>query len=168
MKHDLHFMLDEVTLIKLKEISITMNIKTISGTIEAIIDFLTPYLEINQFEFQNFESRYKKIANPSEKRHHVHAYLPERIYRQLKEMHQYLNFYSLAQILREIIKIYLKDYAENGLKKVVKKYEKIKKIWKEKKGIKNGVEFFYDNCHYRMYRFAELLSNMIIISIHIQ
>ena len=73
MKHDLHFMLDEVTFKKLKEISKTMNIKTISGTIEAIIDFLTPYLEKNQIEFQDNESRYKRIANPIEKRHYIHA-----------------------------------------------------------------------------------------------
>ena len=141
MNHDLHFMLNELTLEKLMEISRELNIKTISGTIVAIIESLTPYLEKNQIEFQNRESRYKQIANPSEKRHHIHAYLPENIYRQLKEMHQYLNFYSLAQILREIIGIYLKDFVENGLKKIVKKYEKIISRWNVRKAMKKGRSF---------------------------
>jgi hypothetical protein len=141
MNHDLHFMLNEMTLKKLMKISRAMNIKTISGTIVAIIEFLTPYLEKNQIEFQNRESRYKQIADPDEKRYHIHAYLPEKIYRQLKELHQYLNFYSLAQILREIIEIYLKDFFKNGLKKVVKKYQKVIRMWKMKKVMKKGGEF---------------------------
>jgi hypothetical protein len=141
MNHDLHFMLNELTLKKLMEISRALKIKTISGTIVAIIEFLTPYLEKNQIEFQNRESRYKQIADSSEKRHHVHAYIPENIYRKLKELHQYLNFYSLAQILREIIEIYLKDFFKEGLKKVVKKYEKIIKRWNVRKEMKKGGAF---------------------------
>jgi hypothetical protein len=141
MNHDLHFMLNDLTLKKLIEISKALKIKTISGTIVAIIEFLTPYLEKNQIEFQNRESRYKQIADQSEKRHHIHAYIPENIYRKLKELHQYLNFYSLAQILREIIEIYLKDFFKCGLKKVVKKYEKVKRMWKMRKVIKKGGAF---------------------------
>ena len=65
MNHDLHFVLNELTLGKLMEISRALKIKTISGTIVAIIRLLTPYLEKNQIEFQNRESHYKQIANPS-------------------------------------------------------------------------------------------------------
>ena len=48
MNHDLHFMLNELTLEKLMEISRELKIKTISKTIVAIIELLTPYLEKNQ------------------------------------------------------------------------------------------------------------------------
>ena len=52
-----------------------------------------------QKQLTKAKSHYKRIANPVEKRHHLHAYLPERIYRQLKEMHQYLfNYYSFDKL----------------------------------------------------------------------
>jgi hypothetical protein len=96
-------------------------------------------MEKIQTEFQNRESRYKKIAGDKEKRYHIHVYIPEAMYRQLKQMHEYLNFYSMAQILREIIEIYLRELLNNGIKKTVKKFmgiirnwEKRKFVWKDK------------------------------------
>jgi uncharacterized Fe-S radical SAM superfamily protein PflX len=43
--------------------------------------------------------------------------------------------------LREIIEIYLKDFFKCGLKKVVKKYEKVIKKWKLRKVMKKGGAF---------------------------
>jgi hypothetical protein len=141
MTHELHFMLNEKKLEELIKISDEMNIKSISGTIVAIFERLLPYLEKNQIEFQNRKSKYKLIANLKEKRHHVHVYLPEKLYRHLKELHQYLNFYSLAQILREIIAIYFEDFFKFGMKKAMRKYKNIMRMWKIRKVMKKDSEF---------------------------
>jgi hypothetical protein len=141
MTHELHFILNQKKLEKITEISVAMNIKSISGTIVAIFEKLMPYLEKSQIEFQNRKSEYKVIADLKEKRCHLHVYFPEKLYRHLKELHQYLNFYSLAQILREIIEIYLKDFFKSGMKKVIKKYDNIKRIWNDIKSRQIGYEF---------------------------
>jgi hypothetical protein len=98
MNHELHFILNEKTLKKLIEISLEMKIKSVSGTVVAIFDRLIPYLEKKQIEFQNRKSEYKLVADLKEKRCHVHAYLPEKLYRRLKELHQYLNLQSCSNI----------------------------------------------------------------------
>jgi uncharacterized Fe-S radical SAM superfamily protein PflX len=43
--------------------------------------------------------------------------------------------------LREIIEIYLKDFFKIGIKKVLRKYEKARKLWDIKKMKQRGCEF---------------------------
>ena len=53
-------------------------------------------------------SRYKAVCpNPDEVREHMHVYLPERLYRELKLLHQDLNFFSIAQMVREFLAWFL-------------------------------------------------------------
>ena len=112
MNHEFHFKLDEDTFRKLKYVSERMNIKTMSKTIVVILNHLLPDFEKNQIEFHNKKSRYRKIADPKYIRSSIHAYILDDIYRQLKSFHQYFNYYSLAQILREIIEIFIRDFMD--------------------------------------------------------
>jgi hypothetical protein len=110
-----------------------MKLKSISKTVVEIIKSLLPELEKYQTEFQNRDSRYKKIAGDREKRLHIHAYMPESLYRQLKQIHDCLNFFSMGQILREIIEIYLKEFVDNGIVNTVNKFVRSMKEWERKK-----------------------------------
>ncbi|MBN2441425.1 MAG: hypothetical protein JXJ04_08760, partial [Spirochaetales bacterium] len=38
---------------------------------------------------------------------HVHVYVPDELYRELKLLHQDLNFYSIAQLVRELLDFFL-------------------------------------------------------------
>ena len=68
--------------------------------------------------------------NPDEMREHVHAYLPVDLYRELKLIHQDLNFFSIAQILRGFLEVFLalvEKFGDNilqELKSMYKQWEK--------------------------------------------
>ena len=75
-------------------------------------------------------SKYMPVSNnPEEIREHVHAYLPADLYRELKLIHQDLNFFSIAQILRGFLKVFLvlvEKFDENifqELKNMYKQWE---------------------------------------------
>jgi hypothetical protein len=53
-------------------------------------------------------SRYKAVCpDPDEVREHMHVYVPEELYREMKLLHQDLNFYSIAQMVREFLEWFL-------------------------------------------------------------
>jgi hypothetical protein len=130
MKFDMHLVINEKMLKRLDNTTERMKLKTSSATIVAIFNLFLPYLENNQIKFKNNESKYRLIANLKEKRRHIHAYVPEDIYMRLKLLHGYSNFYSVAQILREIIKIYLKECYGYGIEKTLRKLENLGNRWK--------------------------------------
>jgi hypothetical protein len=141
MKFDMHFVINERLLKRLDKTTGRMELKTRSATIVAIFNLLLPYLEKNQIKFKNHESKYRLVAGIKEKRCHVHAYVPEEVYMRLKEMHEYSNFYSIAQILREIIRIYLKECFKLGIDEALKKLENLKEMWKTMKKGRIGKKF---------------------------
>jgi hypothetical protein len=136
MKFDMHFVVNERLLKRLDKTTGKMKLKTRSATIVAIFNLLLPYLEKHQIKFKNNESKYRLVADLKETRRHIHAYVPEEVYRRLKELHEYSNFYSIAQILREIIKIYLKKCFKLGVEEAVKKLESLKRKWEMVKKMK--------------------------------
>jgi hypothetical protein len=141
MTYELHIVLNEKLLSDLKKHSRRLNSKSVSSAIVEIFEKYLPYLEKTQIEFQNRKSSYKLIADLKEKRKHVHVYFPEKYYRKLKELHQYINFYSIAQIIREIIELYLKECFKNGIELTLKKIELIKKNWEKRKLMRKGKEY---------------------------
>jgi hypothetical protein len=141
MKFDMHFVINEKLLKRLDKMTEKMNLKTRSATIVAIFNLFLPYLEKKQIKFKNNESKYRLVADLKETRRHVHAYVPEEVYRRLKELHEYSNFYSIAQILREIIRIYLKECFKLGIEEAVSKLEKLKKKWEMMKKMRQGKIF---------------------------
>ena len=62
-------------------------------------------------------------GDPDEIREHAHVYFPEDEYRRLKLMHQDLNYFSIAQLLRSFLKFFIdlvKEYGENVYQKLKK------------------------------------------------
>ena len=129
MAYDLHLILNEKLLLNLRKISKIEKTKSISGTIVAIFNRLSPVLKKYQAEFQNRKSRYKLVANLKEKRHNFHVYFPEEMYMKIKVLHEYLNFYSMAQIVREVLQLYLKEFFSRKPYKTRKKIISLHKRW---------------------------------------
>jgi hypothetical protein len=71
--------------------------------------------------------------NPDEIREHVHAYLAEDLYRELKLLHQDLNVFSIAQIVREFLEIFLGLF-EKYRNHVFKELEKMYRQWEKEAG----------------------------------
>ena len=63
--------------------------------------------------------------NPEEIREDIHVYVPDELYRELKLLHQDLNFYSIAMVVRDLVNFFL------GLMDVYKKevIQELKKIF---------------------------------------
>jgi hypothetical protein len=132
MRHNLHFILNENSYLKLKKMSLKFD-ESISGTIVEILKKMTPYLEKKQLTFQNKRSQYQYVGDLEEKRRQMHVYLPEDLYRKLKEMHQDMNFFSIGQIMREIIDYFLKESYKTGFDNFIARIQLLILSWGWKK-----------------------------------
>ena len=106
--HDFHFVMDRKMKNKLTSLDYFKGCKSVSGMIVNILKVLTPAIgKEHKWGKQRF-SRYRAVCDDSEEiREHVHVYFPGEMYRELKLLHQDLNFYSIAQLLREVIDFFL-------------------------------------------------------------
>ncbi|MBN2443213.1 MAG: hypothetical protein JXJ04_17770 [Spirochaetales bacterium] len=128
--HDFHFILNRDLKNKLKSLPIFKECKSVSVLIVNILKILTPVIAKEQQWGKQRLSQYKAVCNnPDDLREHCHIYLSDEMYRVLKVLHQDLNFYSIAQLLREILSFFLElvDVYKN---KVVEKLKEIFAQWK--------------------------------------
>jgi hypothetical protein len=98
-----------------------------------ILSLLSPFLERVHMLRKQRMSRYELVnSNREMKRRSVHVYLPESRYRQLKLMHQDLNFYSIAQILRMMLRLFL-SLIKNYGNIVIRRLKDLLSMWKLKR-----------------------------------
>ncbi len=114
MTHNFHFKLEIRMIEKLKKIS---NIKSLSGIIKYIIKSSYKFIEKSHYFEEEKNSCYNRI-NQSK---NFHVYLQKEDYRRLKQIHQDLNYFSIAQILRKIINRFLFYYEKYGMEGLIKK-----------------------------------------------
>jgi len=114
MTHNFHFKLEINTIEKLKKIT---NIKSLSGIIKFIIKSSYKFIEKSHYFEKEKNSCYHKISQNKS----FHAYLEKEDYRRLKQIHQDLNYFSIAQILRKIINRFLFYYEKYGMEELIKK-----------------------------------------------
>ena len=132
MKKEFHFLLNEKSYEKIVELK--KNLKSgISKTIVNIIEQMTPYLEKHGVSFKDVDTRYQNVGSEDEYRKHVHVYMPQKMYKMLKKLHLDINYYSMAQILRHVIDIYLKDNMNLGNDRHMKKMDITRRNWELKK-----------------------------------
>ena len=132
MKKEFHFVLNEKSYEKI--VKLKKNLKSgISKTIVNIIEQMTPYLEKHGVSFKDEDARYQSVGSEDEYRKHVHVYMPREMYKRLKKLHLDINYYSMAQILRHVIDLYLRDNMNLGNERHMKRLEKYKKNWELKK-----------------------------------
>jgi hypothetical protein len=146
MIHELHFVINQQLYHDLRELSLKLN-KKLSTTIVFIFQHMGFLIEKNHFLANEKNSEYHFLPYPKEKRIHIHCYLPEHQYRKMKLIHQDLNTYSLAQIIREIIIIFLKGCAKHGINSFLNRLNKISQDWENKKRhIMREKKFLKNNC----------------------
>jgi hypothetical protein len=106
--HDFHCLLARDMKEKLRNLKVFKGTRGISGIIVRILQLLTPV--IGQ-EYKWGDQRCAKYMNvcddPDVVRDHVHVYVPDSMYRELKLLHQGLNFYSIAQFVRGLLEWFL-------------------------------------------------------------
>jgi hypothetical protein len=106
--HDFHMVIDRGMKEKLRGLDFFRMCKGLSGIIVAILQVLSPVVKREHKWGEQRMSRYKAVCtDPDEVRENVHVYLPCNLYRELKLMHQDLNFYSIAQMVREFLEWFL-------------------------------------------------------------
>ena len=124
-----------------------------SELIVKILNLNIPLMEKYHLKRREQDSRYKIIeeyqgssgnlipGKPGVKcRVSIHTYLPGSLYRRLKQLHSELNFYSMAQLVREVIRFFLwlfERYGRDALKvlailaNIRENYEKRKDRWRD-------------------------------------
>jgi len=116
MTHNFHFKLEINSIEKLKKI-FNIKFESLSGKIKYIIKSSYKFIEKSHFTDKEKKSCYKKINNNK----NVHVYLKEEDYRRLKQIHQDLNYFSIAQIIRKIINKFIFYFEKYGLDILIKK-----------------------------------------------
>ncbi|MCW8966699.1 MAG: hypothetical protein OQK82_08465 [Candidatus Pacearchaeota archaeon] len=106
--HDFHFVLNRGMREKLKNLNFSNKSNSISGMIVVILKKLIPVIRKEHKWGEQRMSRYMAVCDdPEEIREHTHIYVPDELYRELKLLHQDLNFYSIAQLLRWLFDLFL-------------------------------------------------------------
>jgi len=158
-EHELHFKVNSLMKEKLENIARELNL-SLSGLIVYILQFYSNRIKKRYCFGNEDDNRYERINGDTD----IHAYISKEDYRFLKKVHADLNFFSMAKLLREIIKIFIEEYEKIGIIGVEKKcslvtlwlWLKLTKIkrWRKKKELShfkgNTTPFYkaiYNDCY---------------------
>jgi hypothetical protein len=160
-----HFKVDAEMMSNINGISMFKRAGNISRLIVRVLTLLSPGLEEKHLKNEQMMSRYEFVCEDKNMaRKNVFVYLPDKFYRELKLMHQDLNYYSMAQLLRLVLRVFL-GFAEVYGEDVESKLMAFYLQWKAKrasrkyewKPVKELLHFIYQKP--RMSRFLTLYSN---------
>ncbi|MBN1697399.1 MAG: hypothetical protein JW881_07785 [Spirochaetales bacterium] len=131
--HEFHFIITDIMREKLRNLKSFGSRRTLSGVIVGIMSLVDPLIIREHQWGRQRMSRYQPVSNhPDERREHVHVYFPEDVYRKIKLLHADLNCYSIAQLLRWLLELFLVMVEKYG-KKVIEEFEKRFKQWSNEK-----------------------------------
>jgi hypothetical protein len=129
--YNFHFVMDSDMKNELKELDLYKKERSLSSLIVTIFSKLKLRLENKYFYGKQMGSCYEFVNDKMETpREHVHIYMPHYLYRQLKLLHQDLNYYSMAQIVRKFLRFFLdlvKEFGEDYQKVL----SNLMKIWEK-------------------------------------
>ena len=110
-----HFKMDILMMDELTDLALFEKTQSVSGAINRILLQLFTIIEkIDMDGIQRF--RKYKLINEDKRidRKHVIVRIPDFLYRRLKSLHDVLNYYSIAQLVRELIGVYLNMVSKFG------------------------------------------------------
>ena len=94
MLHEFHFVIDKNMKNKLMETKLFKSMNSFSGVVHKILILLAPVIRREHYWGKSRNNRYEYVKKSSDGGVvHIHAYIPEVVYRQLKLLHHDLNFY---------------------------------------------------------------------------
>ncbi|MBN1697428.1 MAG: hypothetical protein JW881_07935 [Spirochaetales bacterium] len=127
--HEFHFVMTDIMREKLTNLTLCGSRGSLSGVIVGIVSIVDPLIIMEHQWGKQRMSRYRAISDdPDECREHVHVYFPEDVYRKIKLLHADLNCYSIAQLLRGLLELFLAMVERYG-NRVFEEFEKIFKRW---------------------------------------
>ena len=131
--HEFHFIIGRDMKEELMNLDLYRVKGSLSGIIVRILSLISPIIKREHKWGKQRMSRYMAVSeNPDEIREHVHVYFPGKMYRELKLMHQDLNCYSIAQLVRDFLKLFI-DLIKKFGNKLFKELERIFNKWNEEK-----------------------------------
>ena len=129
--HEFHFVITRSMKKSLKNLNVFRGFWNLSGIIVKVLTLLSPVVKREHKWGEQRMSQYMPVSgNPDEVREHVHAYLPVDLYRELKLIHQDLNFFSIAQIVRMFLQVFLdlvEKYGNNIFEELINIYNQWEK-----------------------------------------
>ena len=132
--HVFHFVMDRGMKKEIKKLDMYKETGSLSGVIVKIFSLLAPIIMKEHKWGEQKMSRYLPVCDdPDEIREHVHVCFPGEMYRQLKLIHQDLNAYSIAQLLRGFLSFFLALVNEYG-NNVFQELSRMFKQWQEEDG----------------------------------
>ena len=121
MLHDLHFVIKrndfEWIFKKAKELD-----ESLSGIVRIMIFYMMPFVDLNWLKSKSRES--KILDKKPKERYHIHCYVSEEIYQHLKTVHKDLDFYSISQIVRLVVKYFLHGVRKYGYDGFIERLQK--------------------------------------------
>ena len=124
-----HFKIDILMMEELTDLALFQKTQSLSETIGRILMQLFTVIEKEDMDGLQRFSKYELInEDKSIERKHVVVKIPDYIYRRLKSLHDVLNYYSMAQLMRWLLRLFLGMVSKFGdaygeeLMKLVKKW----------------------------------------------
>jgi uncharacterized protein (UPF0297 family) len=112
-----HFKMDTQMMDKLTHLELFEKTQSMSGMIKRILMQLFTIIEEEDYNGIQRFSKYKLINDDKDiKRVRVVVRIPDFLYRRLKSLHDTLNYFSIAQLVRDLLSWYLKLVDEFGEK----------------------------------------------------
>ncbi|MBN1698221.1 MAG: hypothetical protein JW881_11965 [Spirochaetales bacterium] len=114
-KHEFHIIMTDTMIAKLLNVHLFGSRYSLSGVIVGIISLIDPLIITEHRWGKQRMSRYQPVSdNPDEKRVHAHVYFTEDEYRKIKMLHADLNCFSIAQLVRWLLELFLALIEEFG------------------------------------------------------
>ncbi|MBN1699328.1 MAG: hypothetical protein JW881_17545 [Spirochaetales bacterium] len=127
--HEFHFVLSDSMRNKLNSLKLFGPKRSLSGVIIGIMSLVDPLIVREHQWGRQRMSRYQSVSdNPDERRRHAHVYFTEDVYRKIKLLHADLNCFSIAQLLRWLLEVFLVMMEKYG-NKVIDEFEKRFRQW---------------------------------------
>ena len=131
MLHDLHFVVNKNDFNWILEKAIELE-ESLSGVVRIIIFYMIPFVDLNWLKSKSRKSKYQILDEKPKERFHIHCYVSEEIYQKLKTVHKDLDFYSISQIMRLVVKYFLHGVRKYGYEGFIERLQKCKKRWNKK------------------------------------
>ena len=110
-----HFKMDILMMDELTDLALFQETQNLSGTISRILMQLFTIIEKEDMEGTQRFSKYELInEDKSVDRKHVIVKIPDFLYRRLKSLHDVLNYYSMAQLVRWLLRMFLDIVSKFG------------------------------------------------------
>ena len=131
MQHDLHFVIIKKDFNWIFEKAKELD-ESLSGIVRIMIFYMMPFVDLNWLKSKSRKSKYKILDKKPKERYHIHCYVSEEIYQKFKTVHKDLDFYSMSQIARLVVKYFLQGVKKYEYEGFTERLKKCKANWNKK------------------------------------